>query len=415
MEEQKTMPWGDLPEGWQIASTQAEPAKDREHWQAWRLQRSHKAEQWESVSGPLWVSARAADKDGEGSSILLEWIGIDGDRHSKTVPAKALHDKNATIIQDLATANLYIVKGKEASVISYLNDARLSARSLRASARTGWTHDKKGNLAYVTTSGVIPDSLEVVYTGGQKSDYASKGSLNDWQQQVASRIEQYPYLLFATAMAFSVPLLKLVSIETCGVHFYETSSRGKTTSAQVAASVWGCGSDPATDPDGTFIKRWNATANALEGICSSRSDSLLALDELGTFSGKDLANVIYNICGGREKSRMTPGSDLKAGKAWHLAFISTGEKSIATMCAETAKIDGNIKAGALVRVLDIPLPPEGMFNGAKNGKDIADGIKKACGSSYGTAGKEFIGRLIKKYRDFLKCCVLALSRRLLPA
>ena len=82
-------------------------------------------------------------------------------------------------------------------------------------------------------------------------------------------------------LAWPVPILNLLGHEGCGFNFYGHSSRGKTTLAKAAASVWGKGDSPG------FVRSWRSTANALEATAALHTDTLLVLDELGVVDARE--------------------------------------------------------------------------------------------------------------------------------
>lgn len=89
------------------------------------------------------------------------------------------------------------------------------------------------------------------------------------------------------------PLLKPCQEQSGGFHLYGVTTGGKTTAAQVAASVWGCGADPQEGPEVTSIRKWYATGNALEGVAEVHNDTLLTLDEIGEVDPAELGRIIY--------------------------------------------------------------------------------------------------------------------------
>jgi uncharacterized protein (DUF927 family) len=103
----------------------------------------------------------------------------------------------------------------------------------------------------------------------------------------------------------------------------------------VGASVWGCGADPADAPEAAFIRKWNSTANALEGLAAAHTDGVMILDELQSCAAKDFGSVIYNLFGGQGKSAMDASRNLKKQRAWRILSLSTGEISSKQKIEET--------------------------------------------------------------------------------
>jgi len=81
--------------------------------------------------------------------------------------------------------------------------------------------------------------------------------------------------------------------------FRASSSQGKTTTVQVAASVDGDGAEK-----GGFVESWRATANGLEAVCERRNDSILPLDELAQCAPHVAGEAAYLNINGHGKGRM---------------------------------------------------------------------------------------------------------------
>lgn len=203
--------------------------------------------------------------------------------------------------------------------------------------------------------------------------------------------------MFAVMSAFAGPLLKFAGVESGGFHLYGTSSRGKTTALQLAASVWGNGADPSNS-EGSYVRKWNTTGNGLEGIAAAYTDMLLPLDELGTFGGREIAKTVYDLSGGLGKARMTQEVAMRESRSWRVMVLSSGEISLEQKIAEDSGREA--KAGQRVRILDIPIPENIMPNPQGLAPDkFVNRLKANSSRFYGTAGPEFVRRLIESCPD----------------
>jgi hypothetical protein len=218
--------------------------------------------------------------------------------------------------------------------------------------------------------------------------------LKGWQKGVAALVSTHAIPVLAVSTALAGPLLALAGHEGGGINFFGASSRGKTTVAQAAASVWGRGSSPG------FVRAWRATANGLEGVAASATDTVLILDELGVVEARDAASAIYGLANGTGKARAARDGSLRDPKTWRTLILSTGELPIEGKLAEDK--GRRAKAGQLVRMLDIPADRGfgfGIFDhGGQDGdaSRIADAIKRAAVTDYGIAGPEFVRGLLSK-------------------
>jgi uncharacterized protein (DUF927 family) len=188
----------------------------------------------------------------------------------------------------------------------------------------------------------------------------------------------------------SGPLLHLAGQEGGGVNFFGQSSRGKTTLLQTAASVWGRGASPG------YVRAWRATANGLERAAASASDTALVLDELGQVEAREAAAALYSLSNGGGKVRASRDGAMREPKSWRVLTLSTGELSGEAKLSEGR--GRKARAGQLVRLLDIPADRGfGAFDHAGPENDagkLAKAFKQAAISAYGTAGPEFVRRLI---------------------
>src|ERR1700716_3688441 len=140
------------------------------------------------------------------------------------------------------------------------------------------------------------------------------------------------------------------------------------------------------------------TANALEGAAAIHSDTLLALDELGMIDPREeAAAAAYQLAAGSGKGRSARDGSLRASMTWRTMVISTGEVRLSDKLVEGKQ---RARAGQQVRLVDIPADAGagfGVFNHAGADGDaqlLADRIKRATRSAYGTAGPEFVRLVI---------------------
>jgi uncharacterized protein (DUF927 family)/phage/plasmid primase-like uncharacterized protein len=354
---------------------------------------------------PVWTSALARDHAGTGWGHLVEWLDRDGAPHKAAFPAGRFHEEGGGLIRDLADAGLGVVPGKQRRLLAYLGSFEPALR-FRSTPQLGWVDATDGRLAYVLPEEVIERQDEgetsrerVVFQPERFAPTTETmhpaGTLADWHREVVAPCAGNPILIYALARAFAPPLFKLAGVEGGGEHWYGRSTGGKTTMAQVSASTWGCGADPAEAPAAAFVRKWNATRNATEGLAAAHNDGLLILDEIGEADARDFGKVVYMLAGGVGKARMNDAANLRASRTWQVFLVSTGETSSRVIL----EADGHTaKAGQLVRLLDIPA--EGADGGIFHDTHglapavFADQLKHACAQVYGTAGPAFVCALV---------------------
>ena len=352
---------------------------------------------------PCGVQAHCRDGRRENWGAYLSWVDRDGIAHSAAFPVGRFHEVGGSLPVDLANLGLPIVPGMEKRLLRYLASCDPRAR-YRAAIQTGWQESSAVFVLPAETIGITISGERVVH---QPERYAptsqsvrSAGTLSDWQSHIAGRVAGNPILVFWSSAAFAAPLLKPLGLEGGGFHLYGLTSRGKTTAEQVAASVWGDGADPAEGRPTAFVRKWNLTKNATEGLAEAHCDLPLCLDEVGEADASEFGRTIYQLAGGQGKGRMRADATLKPAKAWRTMILSTGE----VPAADVVESEGRrIKGGQAVRLLDIPatdpVTGEGIIvvtHGAASPSAFADELKRACAQYYGTAGPAFLKALIEE-------------------
>ena len=351
------------------------------------------------IAGPCWVSALARSTRGDGWGRVIRWIDQDGHLRHHAFPAELLTARGQPIANELQARGLLVIPGEQSRLMRYLGSFKLPLDCrLTAVNKLGWLDGKDTDPVYMLPEGPIsvkPDD-HIIFQPElhcpSTHTLHSRGSLEHWKIHVAMPCQGNPQLVFSLCAAFSGPLLKFVGLDSGGFHLFGTSSKGKTTALQVTASVWGCGADPAVSGD-SYIGRWNTTGNALEAVAAAHNDGLLALDEMGTCDAKNFGKVIYDLLGGKGKSRLDKNSRLQAQREWRITALSTGEISVQQKILEdTGKAP---MTGQLIRMIDIPIH-NGVLVDGHGGPlaDLANRLKTACSQYYGTAAPAFIQRLI---------------------
>ncbi len=355
-------------------------------------------EDWVALA-PVWVDALTRHPSAGGWGAVVRWLDRDGQEQERAIPFSRFHEQGNGLAQELADDGLAVIPGKERKLAAYLGSCSPEAR-VQSLDRLGWLEDK-ARLAFVQPHHVIAQGGEerAVYQPEAHSPTAqtmhASGTLAEWKSHVAEPCRGNPALIFSLCTALAAPLLRAGEIESGGFHVYGTTTAGKTTWLQVAASAFGNGADPSLSPDTAFIRRWNATSNAIEGLAAAHNDLPLCLDEIGTCSARDQGVVVYNIAGGQGRSALNRDRSLRGPRTWRTLLLSTGEKSVQEAIAEAGQ---TIKGGQLVRVADLPLTPIQDPHGQAV-EDFADQLKRACARYYGTAGPAFVERLITESED----------------
>lgn len=249
----------------------------------------------------------------------------------------------------------------------------------RISHTTGWQCG-----AYIMPDGEIigtPDQ-PVLFNGRSSAaaGYTVAGTADSWRESVGRLADGNYSMMTGVAAALAAPLIGLCGADGFGIHFYEQSSAGKTTTANVASSLYG-------DPDALRLT-WYGTALGLANEAAAHNDSLMPLDEVGQgadpVSVSQSAYALFNGVGKLQGAKEGGNRDLKR---WRTVAISTGEMDLETFIATVGR---KTKAGQLVRLLNIPLSKAVNFHDHQNGKQHADALKDAYQHHHGAAGRQWI-------------------------
>ncbi|MCU7123269.1 DUF927 domain-containing protein [Salmonella enterica] len=244
---------------------------------------------------------------------------------------------------------------------------------------TGWQHG-----AYIMPDGEIigKPAKKVMFYGrsAAASGYTLAGTAQSWRDNVAVLVAGNPSMMLGVAAAFAAPLVGLVGADGFGVHFFQQSSAGKTTTANIASSLYG-------NPD-LLRLTWYGTALGIANEAQAHNDALMPLDEVGQGSdARAVATSAYTLFNGVGKLQGAKEGGNRELKRWRTVAISTGEMDIETFLGS-----GGLKpkAGQLVRLLNVPLEKAMVFHGLPSGKAHADALRAACMENHGAAGREWV-------------------------
>ena len=348
------------------------------------------------LAGLFDVLAETRDGDGTSWGVLLRWDDHDGREHKYGLARSMLAGDGMEARRILLDAGLNVspVRKAREKLNSFLGTVRSPERA-RATSRIGW-HDN----VFVLPDGAIGTSainelFLLQQTGSLKHAFRKRGTLFDWQENVAKLAPGNSRLVLAVSTAFAAALIGRCDAESGGIHFRGPSSTGKSTALIMAASVWGGGEE------GDYVRSWRTTSNGLEGVALAHCDALLCLDELSQVPARDAGEVAYMLGNGSGKSRSNREGLARPAAQWRLLFLSSGEVSLADKIAEEGR-SRRATAGQAVRLIDLPADAGaglGLFehlHDSKSAEIFARQIKLASTSHYGTAARAFIRYVVEE-------------------
>jgi uncharacterized protein (DUF927 family) len=355
---------------------------------------------WQWIAQPFDIlgSARdAADALGQTGDWgkLIRFKNSDGVEIERVVPLTSLHGDAGALVSSLSYWGMDIkcTPAARRLFVEFLASADITDR-VTVVRRSGWL-DIGGARAFALPSEIINSAGKerVILAKDAAGAYGQRGTLEDWKVSVGALAGEHRFLRFSISTALAGTLLYVGGFESGCFHLYGRSSEGKTTCLRTAASVWGSGAD------GGYVRTWRSTANGLEAAFAGACDTCLPLDEVGQVEGRELGQALYMAAGGVGKQRMRRDATLKPSHQWRVTVLSSGEHPIESKLNEDPRRGARAHAGQLVRAVDIPVRGvHGVFD-AFESDDVdpaafADRCKTATSACYGTAGPEFVRRLI---------------------
>ncbi|HBC7420857.1 TPA: DUF927 domain-containing protein [Serratia marcescens] len=345
-------------------------------------------------------------KDDKDQYLIMRWLPA-GEKVLTTaaIPLADIGEREGWRTLKAGGVNVTTKSSLRATLADWLQ--RGGSRDIwRVAQATGWQCG-----AYIMPDGDIigtPDK-PVLFNGRSSAaaGYTVKGDAQSWRNSVARLADGNYSMMTGIAVALAAPLIGLAGADGFGLHFYEQSSAGKTTTANVASSLYG-------NPD-LLRLTWYGTALGLANEAAAHNDALMPLDEVGQgadpLSVAQSAYALFNGVGKLQGAKEGGNRDLKR---WRTMAISTGEVDMETFIAGAGK---KIKAGQLVRLLNIPLSKAVTFHEFQNGKQHADALKDAYQSHHGAAGREWVRYLADHQQQAIDAVRDAESRwrALIPA
>ena len=340
------------------------------------------------ISDPLEVIAMSRDEHGGNFGRQLYFRNTEGRWCKRVLPMRLLSEGGTELRRELLDMGHTHSLKYRAKLADFIMESQPKGRIIAATT-TGW-HDNA--RAFVLPHHTLGNQDYCFSAEAMRASYfATRGSLDSWREQIASRAERNPIMVLCLCVALAGPLIwpaKQQAAGGLGFNLRGGSSKGKTTGLQMAASVWG-------SPQ--FLRPWAATGNGVEALAASQNDTCMVLDELSQASPHEAGSMVYMVANGVGKQRAARTGGIRDAQRWRLMLLSSGERSLASHMSEAGK---TAKAGQDARLLDMPATGRryGAFDdtNGENPSDFANAIKTATAEHYGHAGMAFIKYLLKQ-------------------
>ncbi|MFH4856937.1 DUF927 domain-containing protein [Vibrio diabolicus] len=343
------------------------------------LEYCDKEEGWVAISSELSVVARVRAQDKKsGYGACIEFVNMDLVPVRLVVPANRILGSSSNVLREELFDRGFWLEDEKYNwglVLRYLRQEIKQAPTGISAFNTGWHGD-----VFVTTETTFGAFEEPYFYAGEivDSNFAVKGSLDHWQQEIGCLLSGNPTLIFSVGVALAAPLLAPSGGESSVFHLMGSSSQGKSGAIYVGSSVYGSHS---------YKKTWYSTNNGIESVSVNYNDVMLPLDEIGMARSENLDTAAYQIVNGDGKLRMLITGALGKQAKWRTLVLSTGEVGLIDLLEEIGKKPA---AGQLVRIVEIPLTEKyGCFSSIHRfndshefAKHLEEATKKYHGSLF---------------------------------
>ena len=318
---------------------------------------------------PVLISGRLCSAQSLEEKIVLAFLR-DGKWHEVTQARSAVFQSRG--ITGLADYGVTVTSENARFLVRYLE--RLEAANIDLIPK----HESVSNFGWMSGGRFMPSAAPGVVLDVDPSlaswaaAYTSDGTLAEWVAMTAPHRERWRFR-FILAAAFTAPLLRMLQQRILFVYNWGDSKGGKSAALKAALSAWG---DPAR-----IVANFNATQVALERMAGFYCDLPLGIDErqLAGDNQEMLDRVIYMLTSGTGRARGGKAGGLQTLQTWRTVVLTTGEEPLIADRSQT---------GVSTRVLEI-------YGGPFDDERAASDMHRQCERCYGTAGAEFIRRLVE--------------------
>ena len=202
------------------------------------------------------IDKQTGERTGETLKWLSDPVQVIGEGATDTDNYLVLQftppHKNAPTVEAIASANIGERDGwrqlrqKGLKITSETKMRAIFADYLMRGTRPNWTLTNRTGWqggAYLLPNGETLGTTEkpVLFVGRSAGGrgYTQSGTVASWREHIADNIKGNSSMMTACAVALSAPLIGILEADSFGVHLFGGSSTGKTTTANIASSIYG--------------------------------------------------------------------------------------------------------------------------------------------------------------------------------
>lgn len=358
----------------------------------------------------LELVAHTRTVEGDDWGIWIKFNDADGTPHDLVLPRKLLtQGRRVEELLQASGLHVYVLSGNSGKcpLAEFLNAVPMDALPRAVSVtRGGFISDAFdcyvfGNnqvLSMPGTEPVTPTSADCAAV------LTEKGTLEEWQANVATPALHSKRLMFGLSVALAAPLLQILDLPCVTFHLNGTSGDGKSSILMAIASVYG---------DKERVTGWDKTKNGFEAVAVRHNNQPLIIDEIGQGEAESLNYVAYQLNNGVGKDRMTRTTAWRKAPRWSLIALSAGEFPLSEMKRLKSRNGrAHTATGERVRFICIPCDagqglgvldslPGGMTDdkAANDAQRVALLARVSSFKATGVAGHKYLMELMQDVRD----------------
>lgn len=282
---------------------------------------------------------------------------------------------------------------------AYMDELRKLRGVTNLYATMGWKEDftkfvMGNNMLRVDDTGqTVEDTISLSTTSQRQGAefYGTKGTLEDWAAYTSLlTTAKMPAHAFSLNVGLSAPLYAFTGLKGIVVSLYGATGGGKTLAQYWVQSIYG-------DPDKLHFAA-KFTQNTLFARMGLYANMPMTIDEATMMDDKDVGDFCYWVTQGRDKARLNRNAEEKDARTWALPVIVSTNKSLQSKLVASG-LDTDAQ---MARLFEVSVEPHKMFTkSTEAGRKVYNHIT----NNYGTAGREFIKRLLEMGTDTLQIII----------
>lgn len=358
----------------------------------------------------LELVAHTRTVEGDDWGIWIKFNDADGTPHDLVLPRKLLtQGRRVEELLQASGLHVYVLSGNsgKCALAEFLNAVPMDALPRAVSVtRGGFVSDAFDCFVFGDNQVLsLPGAEPVTPTSADcAAVLTEKGTLEEWQANVATPALHSKRLMFGLSVALAAPLLQILGLPCVTFHLNGTSGDGKSSILKAAASVYG---------DEERVTSWDKTQNGFEAVAARHTNQPLIVDELGQGSVNDLDQVAYKLNNGIGKDRMNRNTAWRKAARWSLIVLSAGEFTLEEMKRQKSRNGrAHTATGERVRFICIPCDagqglgvldslPGGVTDdkAANDAQRVALLARVSSFKATGVAGRKYLMELMQDIRD----------------